>query len=72
MQLKLKATEMEYGLIYDGGEVTYNIDFRTIEEVTKLAQFNTNGAKPTDQFKQLEKLIEKNKYKLIVLDPLAA
>ena len=70
MQLKLKATEMEYGLIYDGGEVTYNIDFRTIEEVTKLAQFNTNGAKPTDQFKQLEKLIEKNKYKLIVLDPL--
>jgi hypothetical protein len=70
MQLKLKAVEMEYGNIFDAGMETYNIDFRTIEDVTKLAEFNTSGAKPTDQFKQLEKIIEKNKYKLIVLDPL--
>ena len=60
---------MEYGNIFDAGMETYNIDFRTIEDVTKLAEFNTSGAKPTDQFKQLEKIIEKNKYKLIVLDP---
>ena len=47
MQLKLKAVEMEYGNIFDAGMETYNIDFRTIEDVTKLAEFNTSGAKPT-------------------------
>ena len=45
MQLKLKATEMEYGLIYDGGEVTYNIDFRTIEEVNKASSIQYKWSK---------------------------
>ena len=66
MQLKLKAVEMEYGTINS----EHKIDLRTIEDVTKIAKFKNDYAKATDQYKQLEMLIKKNKYKLIILDPL--
>ena len=66
INIKIKALEKEYGTI----DTENRIDCRTVEDVTKFAEFKKGKATPTIQFKQLEKAIEKNNYKLIYIDPL--
>ena len=70
MKLKLRAIEDQFGSI----ENTKNkIDFRTIEQDVKLVHFKHTGeAEPTADYHALNKRIQKEKYKLIWLDPLVS
>ena len=66
--LKLRANEQQFGSLE---HCKNKIDLITIEKTVKLTHFKYDGnVKVLNDYHGLKKLIQKNKYKLIYLDPL--
>ena len=67
-KIKLRALEQQFGSLE---HCKYRIDLITIEKSIKLTHFKHDGTvKVLNDYHALNKLIQKNKYKIIYLDPL--